>query len=225
MITDEHVRLFTRFLCLCENDSGLPEADYRAVYRYKDGNNNRRQVTLGMGFTEDGGNLGKVIDEYFANGGSNAELRAKRGQIGKGVLAGDQSFCSALSKAGAESAMTRAQDTVFKDAYLGPAFAWAEREGFRLPLSYAITVDSFLHSGQMSKHLRAKFNEPTPRSGGRESMWMESYCQARKHWFATTSRNDLRTCVFRPKFFLEQIAANNWSFSCPLRIAEKGRIC
>jgi len=224
MITDEHVRLFTRFLCLCENDSGLPEADYRAVYRYRDGNNSRRQVTLGMGFTEDGGNLSKVIDAYLANGGSSTELRTKRGQIGKGVLAGDQSFCSALSKAGAESAMTNAQDKVFREAYLNPAIAWAEREGFTLPLSYAVAVDSFLHSGQMSKHLRAKFNEPTPGNGGNEIIWMRSYCTQRKAWFER-SAGPLGTCVFRPKFFLEQMAANNWGFNCPLRIAEKGRIC
>jgi hypothetical protein len=224
MITDEHIRLFTRFLCLCENDSGSPEVDYRAVYRYKDGNGGRRQVTLGMGFTEDGGNLGKVLDAYFANGGTSAELKSKRGQVGKGALAADQAFCSALSKAGAESPMKRAQDKVFKDAYLGPAIAWAEREGFTLPLSYAIAVDSFLHSGRMSPHLRDKFSEPTPRNGGNEQIWMRSYCTQRMAWFKR-SAGPLGTCVFRPKFFLEQMKANNWGFSCPLRIAEKGKIC
>lgn len=224
MITDEHIRLFTRFLCLCENDSGSPEVDYRAVYLYKDGNGGRRQVTLGMGFTEDGGNLGKVLDAYFANGGTDAELKAKRGKIGTGTLAGDDAFCRALSAAGKESAMQRAQDKIFRDAYLAPAIGWAEREGFNQPLSYAVAVDSYLHSGKMSQHLRDKFSETTPRVGGDEKAWMRAYCRERLAWFKR-STGPLRTCVFRPKFFLEQMDVGNWSFSCPLRIAEKGKIC
>jgi len=224
MITDDHIRLFTRMLCLFENDSGSPEMDYRSVYRYKDGNNGRRQVTLGVGMTEDGGNLGKVLDAYFAEGGSVSELKGKRSKVGRGTLANDQAFCVALSKAGATTAMQRAQDKVFREEYLNPAIEWAEREGFTLPLSYAVAVDSFLHSGQMSRHLRARFSEPTPRNGGSEQAWMRSYCIQRMAWFER-SAGALGTCVFRPKFFLEQMAANNWGFTCPLRIEEKGKIC
>jgi hypothetical protein len=53
---------------------------------------------------------------------------------------------------------------------------------------------------------------------------MRSYCTQRMAWFKR-SAGPLGTCVFRPKFFLEQLKANNWGFSCPLRIAEKGKIC
>jgi len=45
----------------------------------------------------------------------------------------------------------------------------------------------------------------------------------------------LHTCVFRPKFFLHEIAefqhewklrpAGRWDFTGPLNIPEKGRIC
>jgi hypothetical protein len=224
MITEEHIRLFNRFLNLCENDNGSPENDYKSVYRYRDGNGGRRQVTLGKGFTEDGGNLARVLEAYFANGGNSAELKAKRSKVGAGTLASDDAFCKALSAAGAEPAMQRAQDKVFRDAYLGPAIAWAEREGFNQPLSYAVAVDSYLHSGKMSQHLRDRFSEVTPRAGGDEKAWMRAYCRERMAWFQR-STGPLKTCVFRPKFFLEQMDAGNWSFSCPLRIAEKGKIC
>jgi hypothetical protein len=37
-----------------------------AVYIYADGKNGRKQVTLGVGFTEDGGNLEKVLNSYMS---------------------------------------------------------------------------------------------------------------------------------------------------------------
>ena len=224
MITTDHIRLFNRFLNLCENDNCSPENDYKSVYRYKDGNNNRRQVTLGKGFTEDGGNLGKVLDQYFISGGTSEVLKSQIPNVGRGVLAGDMDFCKALSAASSEQAMKDAQDRVFLAAYLNPALAWAQREGFKLPLSYGVAVDSYLHSGKMSAPLVASFAEKTPAHGGDEKRWMIAYLNARKAWF-TRSTGDLHTCIFRPKFFLGEIAQGNWNFDCPMTIPEKGKIC
>ncbi len=224
MIPDETVRLINRFLNLCENDNGSPENDYGTVYRYKDGNNKRRQVTLSKGFTEDGGNLRKVVDLYLRKGGQSAVLKSRVDKIGRGVLADDAEFVKALSKAASESVMREAQDEVFRTAYLNPALAWAASRGFAEPLSYAITVDSFLHSGRMTPFLVNSFAERPPSMGGDEQAWMRAYCEARLAWFQRAA-GALRTCVFRPSFFLAQMEANNWSFACPLRLPGKGTIC
>ena len=80
MIDDaDFIQRVSWMLNLFENDNGKKETDYRTVYRYHDGNGKRRQVTLGRGFTEDGGNLRKVVDAYLANGGMSDVLRAKAG--------------------------------------------------------------------------------------------------------------------------------------------------
>ena len=223
MIDAGTLRNISRFLNLAENDNGSPETDYKSVYRYRDGNGGRRQVTLGRGFTEDGGNLRKVIDTYIRNGGKSDVLKSRADKIGRGVLADDAEFVKALSAAAEEKAMRDAQDEVFSNAYIAPALAWGERNGFKLPLSFAIICDSFLHSGRMTPSLINSFAERTPVNGGSEKTWMYRYCQARQSWF-TRSTGPLRTCVFRPAFFLAQMDANNWSFTAPMKVPGKGTI-
>lgn len=212
-------------LNLFENDSGKKENDYRTVYRYADGNGGRRQITLGRGFTEDGGALRKVITAYQVNGGKNEQLLSKESKIGKGTLVNDSAFIKALSGEWQNPAMQEAQDQVFVTVYLRPAVTYADKQGFTLPLSIAVCVDSFLHSGRMTPALVASFSERPPARGGDEKAWIRAYCNARLAWFTNTSRAILRTCKFRPRFFLTQIKANNWSFDCPLVIPEKGTIC
>jgi hypothetical protein len=218
----------TWMLNLFENDSGLKETDYYTVYRYADGRaingRKRRQITLGRGFTEDGGSLRKVVDRYVAKGGASEVLRTKGKQIGQGVLVEDRAFLQALTRAADEPAMRAAQDEVFREVYLTPALRWAESQGFHFPLSAAVAVDSFLHSGQMTPRLVQSFSEPPPARGGREQVWMRAYLEARLAWF-TRATGALHTCVFRPRFFLAQIRAGNWAFASPLEIPEKGVVC
>lgn len=218
------IRKISRFLNLAENDSGSAETEYGVIYIYGDGNGGRKQVTLARGFTEDGGNLAKVVRLYLASGGKNEVLTRSVDKIGRGVLARDQSFIRALKDAAKEQVMRDAQDAVFQSAYLGPAFEWAENRGFQHPLSYAVAADSFLHSGRMTPKLVASFPEPPPSSGGNEKTWMKSYLNARLAWFERVS-GALHTCTFRPKFFLGEISANNWLLDCPLNVIGKGRIC
>lgn len=225
MIDASHLRIFRRFLNLAENDSGSPETDYGAVYVYRDGKNKRRQVTLGRGFTDDGGNLRKVVEGYIARGGSrSAFFRSRLDRFGKGLLADDREFIAALKAAASEPAMQAAQDEVFNDVYLNPALAWAEKHGFREPLSVAVIVDSYLHSGSMLKWLMNEFPEKKPAAGGRERVWIESYCTRRLAWFKRAT-GALHTCQFRPRFFLTEIARGNWDLKCPLVVPGKGTIC
>lgn len=247
---DERVRI-TRFLNLAENDSGLAETDYKTIYLYSDGNKGRKQVTLARGFTQDGGNLGKVLDRYVSLGGSRASFfNPYIKKMGDGNLYKDTDFLKTLSACAVEVAMQKAQDEVFEECYINPALEWATKNGFVRSLSIAVIVDSFLHSGTIPPFLQAKFKEKTPSNGGEEKAWIFQYLVARFNWFSS-SKGILRSCVFRPKFFLEQIATiskvssdaklpkikslggsewelsslGNWAFACPLTIAEKGKIC
>ncbi len=212
-------------LNLFENDSGSKENDYRTIYRYKDGKNKRRQITLGRGFTEDGGSLKLVIERYFELGGANSTLRSKLSKVGTGVLVKDAEFVKALSGEHEHPAMRQAQDEVFVEVYLRPAIKYANKQGFTKSLSFAVCVDSFLHSGKMTPRLVESFPERPPSRGGNEHKWIRDYSLARLAWFTNTGREDLRTCKFRPRFFLAQIKAGNWNFDCPLVIPEKGKIC
>ena len=226
MINDAaHVRIFTRFLNLAENDSGSPDTDYKTIYLYKDGNNKRRQVTLGRGFTQDGGNLWKVLARYISKSGAKADFFTPyEAKMSSGDLWQDKDFLKAIGDCSTEQAMRDAQDEVFNEVYLNPALQWADTHGFTLALSYGVAVDSYLHSGQMSPRLVNSFAEHTPSNGGDEKKWMQAYLDARLSWFANSS-GPLHTCMFRPAFFLAQIKRGNWNLDCPLTVPGKGVIC
>ncbi len=225
MTTKDNIRKFSRFLNLAENDSGSPETEYNKIYLYKDGNNKRRQVTLSRGFTQDGGNLWKVIDRYISKKGLLADFfKGYKSKMKNANLWQDKEFISNLVKAGSEQVMKDSQDEIFNEVYLQPALDWAEDNGFKETLSKAVVVDSYLHSGQMTPFLMQKFSERKPSSGGNEKKWITSYLEERLAWFKR-SKGLLNTCQFRPKFFLDEIKKNNWSLDCPLSVKGKGKIC
>ena len=233
---DERVRI-TRFLNLAENDSGSAETDYKTIYLYSDGNGGRKQVTLARGFTQDGGNLKKVLERYISLGGSRATFFTPYlKKMSDGKLYKDSDFLKTLSACASEVKMRQAQDEIFDECYINPALEWASKNGFVQSLSVGVIIDSFLHSGRIPPFLQSKFAEKTPSSGGNEKNWIFEYLLARYNWFSE-STGILKSCVFRPKFFLEQIATfsrygdwtllakGNWGLNCPLSVSGKGKIC
>lgn len=123
----------------------------------------------------------------------------------------DQAFRDLVKKVGAEDPQfMRTQEQAFDDYYLGPAFEWAKKNGFALPLSYLVIADSFLHSGSIMSSLRNKFPEKVPKDGGDEKAWTEAYLKARRSWLANHSRTILRGTVYRCDCFLREIASDNW---------------
>lgn len=225
MITDPtFIQHVSWMLNLFENDNGSKFNDYKTIYRYNDGNNKRRQLTLGRGFTEDGGNLRKVVDLYVTKGGKSEILKTNASKLGKGLLVNNTEFIKALRDASAEEVMQQAQDETFQQVYLQPALDWAHVNGFNTPLSNAVIVDSYLHSGAMTSWLVKAVTEQRPSKGGLEKVWIKQYCEGRLGWFNRAS-GPLSTCKFRPKFFLSQMSNSNWDFNCPLAIPEKGTIC
>lgn len=206
----------SRMLNVFENDSGSPETDYKSIYIYHDGNNKRRQVTLARGFTDDGGNLKKVVQRYIALGGKLSKVfQSRLDKFATGVLVNDQEFIKALSDAAAEPVMRQAQDEVFISAYLAPAFRWAATNRFVLPLSQAVICDSFLHSGTVPEWLTLRFSERKPSSGGNERQWIIAYLGERLAWFQRVT-GALHNAQYRPKFFLKEIERGNWNFNSPL---------
>src|SRR6266576_6590112 len=97
---NEHIRLTQRVLNAFENDSGSPETDYKSIYLYHDGNGDRRQVTLARGFTDDGGNLKRVVDRYISKRGALSDyFKTKLGDFGRGRLDDDSEFIRKLKEA------------------------------------------------------------------------------------------------------------------------------
>ena len=216
-MTNEKIRLVQRILNAFENDSGSPETDYKTIYLYHDGNGDRRQVTLARGFTDDGGNLKRVVDRYIAKGGVLSDyFKTKLKNFGKGILDDDSEFIAKLKEAGDEQVMHEAQDEIFTEAYMRPALIWAEGYGFKEVLSQAVIVDTYLHSGSMQDYLMSRFPEKKPSFGGDEKKWIKAYLDVRREWLANHSKKILRTTVYRPDFFLAQIKRNNWNLDCPL---------
>jgi chitosanase len=107
--------------------------------------------------------------------------------------------------------MMQAQEEMFDKLYLGPAFTWASKYGFALPLSYLVIADSFLHSGSMLDFLMNRFPEKKPSAGGDSKKWIAAYTNARKDWLANHSNRILRNTVYRCNCFLAQIDKNNWN--------------
>ena len=211
MENEQQVRtLILRVLNVAE--TGHPDGKPHAVYIYADGKNGRKQVTLGVGFTEDGGNLEKALKLYIAKKGVFADqLSIHLPQIGKGTLAADKKFHQLLKQAGErDPRMAEAQHEQFNKAYLEPAFNWFTKNGFALPLSFLVISDSYLHSGGIREALRSKFKESPPAKGGDEKAWVRSYVEARHHWLFNHSNKLLRNTVYRTQCFRNEIARENW---------------
>jgi chitosanase len=212
MENEQQVRtLILRVLNVAE--TGHPDGKPHAVYIYADGKDGRKQVTLGVGFTEDGGNLEKALKRYIAKKGAFAdEFSTYLPQIGKGTLAADKKFHQLLKQAGErDPLMAEAQNEQFNKAYLEPAFNWFTKNGFTLPLSFLVISDSYLHSGGIREALRSKFRESPPAKGGDEKVWVRSYVEARHNWLSNHSNKLLRNTVYRTQCFRSEIARENWA--------------
>ena len=197
-------------------ETGKAEWDPSAVYIYADDNRfspARRQITLSIGFTESG-NLKKVLELYCDTGGALAKdlkpFITGLGDKSRGSLAGNEAFIRLLKAAGKEALMVSVQKECFDQLYLGPAFAWAEQYGFKLPLSYLVIADSFLHSGSMLGFLMQKFPEKKPVDGGNEKVWISDYLKARHSWLKNHSNTILNKTVYRADCYMLEASKDNW---------------
>jgi chitosanase len=214
-VTPETTDFIRRVLSIAE--TGKAEWDPGAVYVYGDDNRYNppcRQITLSIGFTEGGGNLKKVLLRYRENRGTYAKaFESYLPNMGARTLAENSVFRNLLKTAGEDPVMLQTQKDCFDELYLGPAFKWAETNGFTEPLSYLVIADSFLHSGSMLDFLMRRFPEKKPGAGGNERKWITDYLRARHDWLKAHSNKILNKTVYRAECFLEGIAKDNWDLS------------
>ena len=215
MRPDELTTTFIRRI-LSVAETGKAEWNPGSVYIYADDNRfkpPRKQVTVSIGFTENG-NLKKMLEGYIEKGGEKAgdfrNYMTGMGSKDRPTLANNNAFVSLLKEAGKDPKMKTAQEEAFDKLYLGPAFDWAEKNGFERPLSYLVIADSFLHSGSMLDFLMAKFPEKKPAAGGDERKWVKAYLDARRSWLKNHSNKILNGTVYRADAFLRETAKDNW---------------
>ena len=209
----KYIEFIRRILSVAETDTA--KWNPAAVYVYADGNNGRKQCTLSIGFTADGGNLTRVLDRYIEAGGAYGPRLGPYVELLKEGDPGTASeFISLLKETGKEDPlMMSVQEEMFDKLYLGPAFEWASRYGFGKPLSYLVIADSFLHSGSMLSFLMNKFPEKKPVDDGNEEDWIYAYANTRRDWLANHSNKILRGTVYRCDCYLHEMEHSNWDLA------------
>jgi hypothetical protein len=96
--------------------------------------------------------------------------------------------------------------------------AWADGNGFTLPLAALVIYDSWVHSGRILDSIRAMFPESPPAAGGDERTWVSQYVDARHNWLANHPRQVLHGTVYRTRCFQREIARDNWKLELvPIR--------
>jgi chitosanase len=186
---------------------------YDAIYKYDDGPNDKKQITVSFGITEYG-NLKTLIKNYcFRNGKHTEEFAPYVQKIGTEALVNDAKFLSILKESCSEDIMKECQEQAYDDMYINPALAFCDKNKLTLPLSKLVICDSYLHSGSILTSLRNSFTESVPAYGGNEKVWIESYCKARKNWLANHSRTILHNTVYRMDFMLDRIKKGDWELT------------
>lgn len=123
--------------------------------------------------------------------------------------------------------MQQAQREIAYEMYLKPALDACEGSDFEFPLSLAVIYDSINHGSYEAIRDRVLFQGPgngsiKPEEFERE--WITRYVKARHAWLNSKPR--LVKTAYRTRFFLEQIARNNWNLDFPMivhgyRLTEK----
>jgi chitosanase len=187
------------------------------VFFYNDGPNGKNQATLSIGFTASG-NLRAVLEHYIERNGIHATKFQKFVNALKSgdLLPRNHEFTRVCKEAAADPVFMAVQEEDFEKFYMGPAFRWAETNGFVFELSFLVIADSFLHSGSMLSFLMAKFPEKKPAAGGNEKKWIEEYLRARREWLAHHSNAILNRTIYRANCYLTALSKGDWNLEQPL---------
>lgn len=196
-------------------ETGATQGNYGSISIYRDGPHKIRQITYGRSQTTEYGHLYKLVQRYVdANGTFSNQLSPYVEKIGVTPLVDDPYFKKLLRDAGRKDpVMQRVQDVFFDDLYFQPALAWADKNGFSLPLSALVIYDSFIHSGSMLYFLRSRFPELPPAKGGDEKTWLRQYVDTRQDWLANHQITILHATVYRTQCFKVEMARDNWELT------------
>jgi hypothetical protein len=194
-------------------ETGSPQGNYAAIAIFPDGPDRRRQITYGRSQTTEYGNLRELVQNYVtADGMFSTPLKPFVAQIGRTPLTDNPSFKDLLRKAGNQDlVMKSVQDSFFEARYFRPAQAWADQQGFVLPLSMLVIYDSYIHSGSIRPDIRQMFPEKPPARGGDEKAWITAYINARHKYLANNPNPVVHPTVYRTQCFKIQIQKQNWN--------------
>jgi len=197
---------------------------YDKIYTLEDGPNDIKQITVSFGVTEYG-NLKKLIKDYcFRNGTYSKQFSPYIPSIGVESLVNNSEFIKLLKESASDPIMQETQENAYDEMYITPAYAFCEKNGFKLNLSKLVVCDSYLQSGSILPLLRNMFAEKPPINGGDEKVWIESYCKSRKQWLANHSRKILNNTVYRMDFMLDLIKKADWGITQSAFIANDVKI-
>jgi chitosanase len=186
---------------------------YDAIYKYNDGPNKIKQITVSFGITEYG-NLKKLLTSYVEKGGRfKSSFESYLPSVGVKPLVSDDKFVGLLKESASDPLMQMCQESAYESMYIEPAYKFCSSNGFETNLSKLVICDSYLHSGSILSLLRNKFSESVPAKGGDEKVWTKSYCEARKNWLANHSNKILNKTVYRMDFMLDLINKGDWDLT------------
>lgn len=186
---------------------------YDKVYKYDDGPNDIKQITLSFGITEYG-NLRNFIKSYVFSGGAHSKFFLDYiDKIGRVSLVNNDDFVNKLKEAASDPKMQECQEKAYEDMYIDPAYNFCEKNKLEKNLSKLVIADSYLHSGSILSLLRNSFKETVPANGGNEQRWIESYVKARKNWLTNHSRKILNKTVYRMDFMIDRIEKGDWDLT------------
>lgn len=195
-------------------ETAKPLGDYGAVAVLSDG----AGLSVGINqFTHKSGSLADVIDRFVKLGGNLPaiiknvlpDLRAGRNIEARSA---DSVLKNAIKSLGPDDKWRQAQREIAFENYLEPALKACEGSGFVHPLSLAVVYDSINQGGY--PNVRNKVSA----SDHDEKAWIAEYCADRKAWLKSSKKSIVRTTVYRPNFFLGQIAKGNWELGLPLAV-------
>lgn len=200
-------------------ERGTPEPNYQSVTAIPGDTG-----ILGYGVidaTLGSGNLYRLIKAYSEVPGAKYReklaLYLDRLASSDGALAKDDAFARLLKDAGTDPEMQRLQDVYFKERYLNPAYAFAQKEGISTALGIAVIYDSIIQGSWAKMRDDVKSTMGTVEKIG-EKKWIEAYVKRRKEWMSSHPRIDLQRQTYRMDTFLSLIAEGNWELIPPLKI-------
>ena len=187
---------------------------------FHDGYRGRKQVTLGVGFTEDGGNLKRVVERYINKGGKYSNFFApylpNMGNTSKPSLVEDASFFETLKKSSKEdNLMIESQKEIFEEIYLASAKKFVKENEFLKPISWLVFCDSALHSGQPAPGwIRKTFPEKTPKNDGDEIQYVRAYLKARRNWLKSKG-GILAKTTYRVENIINHLESKDYDLNKP----------
>ena len=200
-------------------ETGTALGRYDDVAIFKDGPGGKPQVTYGRSQVTEHGGLKELLQLYCNKDGAMYKhmLDFYIPLVGKGSLWDNKKFIYMLEDCGrTDPIMAEAQNEFFEKRYFTPAEMFYLANGFTLPLSLLVIYDSFIHSGSVPMFLRKRFPEKTPKYGGKERAWVESYLHIRHEWLKNHQMGALRTSRYRTHAILDLIEDDNWQLNLPI---------